>query len=82
MTSVPEPAEDGPDRWHWFANADHETRQAHPKYYWFHAFDGRPHFLWDEIEVPEEEYRAKADGWQLGRLEQALTARSYVRGDG
>jgi hypothetical protein len=81
MASVAEPVEDGPERWHWLANATRETREAHPKYYWFHAFDGRPHFLWDEIEVSGEEYRAKADGWQLERLEQALTARSYIRAD-
>jgi hypothetical protein len=81
MASVPEPVEDGPERWHWLANAPRETREAHPKYYWFHAFDSRPHFLWDEIEVSEEEYRAKADGWQLERLEQALTSRSFVRAE-
>jgi hypothetical protein len=81
MAAIPEPVEDGPERWHWLADASRETREAHPKYYWFHAFDGRPHFLWDEIEVSEQEYRAKVDARQLERLEQALADRSFVRGD-
>lgn len=43
---------------------DRKTRQAHPLNYWFHAFDGRPHFFWDEIEVSEEEFKKKVDVWR------------------
>jgi bifunctional non-homologous end joining protein LigD len=29
-----------PRRWRWLEEADRETREANPKYYWFHSFDG------------------------------------------
>jgi hypothetical protein len=48
-------------------DADRETREAHPNYYWFHAFDGPPKFYWDELTVSEEEYRANAEPLQLER---------------
>ncbi|MGB8744056.1 MAG: hypothetical protein WCD52_28525 [Xanthobacteraceae bacterium] len=69
MTVIPEPLEDGPERSRWFDEADRETRQAHPKYYWFHSYDGPPKFLWNETEVSEDEFRAKAEHWQLERLD-------------
>ncbi len=68
--AVREPLEDGLERWRWLAEADRETREANPEYYWFHAFDGPPKFYWDELEVTEEEFRANGEPWQLERLAQ------------
>ncbi len=68
--AVPEPLEDGPERWRWLAEADRETREANPKHYWFHAFDEAPKFYWDEFAVSEEEFRANGEPWQLERLAQ------------
>ena len=65
MTVIPEPLGDGPER----DEADRETRQAHPKYYWFDSYDGPPKFPWNETEVLEDEFRAKAEEWQLERLD-------------
>jgi hypothetical protein len=70
MTTIREPLENGPERWRWLEEADRETREANPKYYWFHSFDGPPKFFWDELEVSEEEFRANVEQWQLERLAQ------------
>ena len=68
--AVSEPREDGPERWRWLAEADRETREANPGYYWFHAFDGPAKFYWDEREVSQQEFRANGKQWQLERLAQ------------
>jgi hypothetical protein len=68
--TIPEPQENDPERWRWLQEADRETREANPKYYWFHAFDGPPKYHWDELTVSEDEYRANAEPWQLERLAQ------------
>jgi hypothetical protein len=60
MAPKQKPRDDG-QRWRWFAEADAETRAANPGYYWFHCYDGAPRFFWDEIEVPEQEFRANID---------------------
>jgi hypothetical protein len=54
----PEPKEDGPERWRWLDEANRETCEAHPHYYWFHAFTDPPEFWWNETKISEEEYRA------------------------
>ena len=61
MAPKPEPLEDGPERWRWFAEAAAETRAANPRHYWAHSRDDRPRFFWDEIEISEKEFRANAD---------------------
>jgi hypothetical protein len=38
MAAIPEPQEDGPERWRWLAEANRETGEANRKYYWLHAF--------------------------------------------
>jgi hypothetical protein len=60
MATTPEP-KGGKERWRWFIEADRETREANPEYYWFHSKSGAPRFFWDEIEITEEEYRANTD---------------------
>ena len=44
----------------WITEADRETRAAHPRYYWWHTYDGPARFYWDEQDVTETEYRAYA----------------------
>ena len=51
--------------------ADRDTREANPKYYWFHSFDGPPKFCWNELMVSEEEFRANGEEWQLELLAHA-----------
>jgi len=40
--AIPNPLEDRPDRWSWVAEADRETREARPKYYWLNASAADP----------------------------------------
>jgi hypothetical protein len=57
MAPKPEPQEDNEIRWRWFNEADAETRQANPKYYWAMREEGSPaQYFWDEMEVSKEEY--------------------------
>jgi hypothetical protein len=54
------------------------VRAAGPRRYWFYKYDGRPHFMWDDIEVSEQEFwrhvdpgsftcRRRAAGNEIGR---------------
>jgi hypothetical protein len=70
MALKPKPLRDGPDRWRWFREADAETRAANPHYYWFHAYAGTPRFFWDEIQVPEREFRAHAPRSQIDKIDK------------
>jgi hypothetical protein len=68
MAPKPEPPK-GPDRWRWLAEANMETRAAHPRYYWFHAVAGVPRFFWNTIQVSEKEFRAHAPRDQIDALD-------------
>ena len=57
---------------HWMDRADAATRAANPIYYWFHTYDGAPRYLWHEIEVSEEEYRAHARPEDVAFLDECL----------
>ena len=52
------------------SEANAETRAANPRYYWFHAYAGTPRFFWDEIQVPEREFRAYAPRSQIDKLDK------------
>jgi hypothetical protein len=41
----------------WKTEPSENVRAAFPRHYWFHKYDGRPHFMWDDIEVSEQEFR-------------------------
>jgi hypothetical protein len=47
-------------------------RAADPRYYWFHNYDGRPQFYWDDWEVSEEEYRRHARAEDVTYVDAAL----------
>jgi hypothetical protein len=38
----------------------------------FHKYDGRPYFMWDDIEVSEREFRRHVDAGRLARVDAAL----------
>jgi inorganic pyrophosphatase len=58
--------------WQWKIIADAITRAANPTYYWFNSYDGTPRYLWDEIDVSEEEYRAHARPEDVAFREECL----------
>lgn len=72
MAPKPEPPQlTGTEHARWSSEADEETRAAHPRYYWFHTYDGAPKFLWDEQDVSEAEFRAHASRDQIDVLDGA-----------
>jgi len=58
--------------WQWKIDADATTRAANPTYYWFHTYDGTPRYLWDEIDVSEQEYRAHAPSRDVAFLNECM----------
>ncbi len=59
---------------YWRDIADRKMRQAHPRYYWFHTYGTKAAFLWEEIEITEEEYRANANEDALRLLDATMPA--------
>jgi hypothetical protein len=51
-----------------------KERAAEPRNYWFHAFNGRPEFFWDDWEVTEDEYRRHARAEDIAYLDKILRA--------
>jgi len=47
-------------------------RVANPGNYWFHAFNGRPEFFWDDWEVTQEEYRRNARPEDIAYLDVVM----------
>jgi hypothetical protein len=56
----------------WKTEPNENVRAAFPGHYWFHKYDGRPHFMWDDIEVSEQEFRRHVDAGSLARVDTAL----------
>jgi len=56
----------------WKTEPNENVRAAFPEHYWFHKYDGRPHFMWDDIEVSEQEFRRHVDARSLARVDTAL----------
>jgi hypothetical protein len=56
----------------WKTEPSENVRAAVPKHYWFHKYDGRPHFMWDDIEVSEQEFRRHVDAGCLARVDAVL----------
>jgi hypothetical protein len=58
----------------WKTQPTENVRATSPKHYWFHNYDGRPHFMWDDIEVSEQEFRRHVEADYLPRVDAALRA--------
>jgi hypothetical protein len=58
----------------WKTEPTENVRAKAPKHYWFHKYDGRRHFMWDDIEVSEQEFRRHVDAGSLARVDAALEA--------
>jgi hypothetical protein len=58
----------------WKTEPSENVRAAFPGYYWFHKYDGRPHFMWNDIEISEQEYRRRVDAGSLARVDAVLRA--------
>jgi len=56
----------------WKTEPNENVRAAAPAHYWFHKYDGRPHFMWDDIEVSEQEFRRHVNASSLARVDAAL----------
>jgi hypothetical protein len=56
----------------WKIEPTENVRAAFPQYYWFHNYDGRSHFMWNEIEVSEQEFRRHVDAGSLGGVDAKL----------
>jgi hypothetical protein len=65
----------------WKTEPNENVRAGAARFYWFHKYDGRPHFMWDDIEVSEEEFRRHVDATSLARVDAALQA-LRTNGDG
>ena len=55
----------------WKTEPTENVRSAFPDKYWFHNYDQRPHFMWDDIEVSEPEFRRYARADQISRADKA-----------
>jgi hypothetical protein len=60
----------------WKTEPTEKVRAAFPHKYWFHNYDGRPHFMWDDLEVSEAEFRRHAHAERLTRVDEASKRKS------
>jgi hypothetical protein len=55
----------------WKTKPTEKVRAGFPDRYWFHNYDGRPHFMWDDIEVSEAEFRRHAAAERLAHADKS-----------
>jgi hypothetical protein len=60
----------------WKTEPTEKVRAAFPHKYWFHNYDGRPHFMWDDLEVSEAEFRRHAHAERPTRVDEASKRKS------